>query len=301
MTTDDGLSIPALVEVHDPRMSGFRHDPKVRVHFDGGRWLEGPAYSAQSRTLLFSDIPSERALRYDEVTGRTEVFDASSRFANGRTYDGRGRLVTCLHGDRAVVRREHDGTETVIARDYRGARLNSPNDVVVDSSGAVWFTDPTYGILTDYEGHRASSEIAAGVYVVAPGAAGAEVAAEGFAQPNGLAFSPDESRLYVVDSERDTLAELEPGARPAAARVIASGHGFDGIRVDDAGRIWAGTRAGATCFDPDGTALVTISLPEQAANLEFGGPRRNILYITATTSLYSIMTSAVGAGGRLLP
>lgn len=290
-------SIPADVVVKDARMSGFGHDPRVRVHFDGGRWLEGPAYSAQSRTVIFSDIPSDRTLRYDEVADRVDVFEEPARFANGRTFDPSGRLVTCLHGERSVVRREHDGSETVVAAGYEGRRLNSPNDVVVSKDGSVWFTDPTFGILTDYEGHRATSEIGASlVFVRREDEEDVRVASAAFEQPNGLAFSLDERVLYVVDSAQNTLSAvpLVDGSLGTPS-VIASGHGFDGIRLDEGGRIWAGTRAGVSCFAPDGTELVSIALPEKAANLTFGGIRRNTLYITATTSLYSLRVSIVGA------
>lgn len=292
------MNIPAVLTVLDDRMAGVRADSQIAVHYTAGKWLEGPAYSAQGRYLLFSDIPNDRTLRLDEMNGLVTVFDEPSRFANGRTHDAAGRLVTCLHGDRAVVRREHDGTERVIASTSAGRRLNSPNDVVVDSGGGIWFTDPTYGIVSDYEGHAAAPEQdVCGLYRWTEGSSEPVLVSGRFAQPNGLAFSVDEQALYVVDSETDTISVLErdaAGGFGSPRVLVESGAGFDGIRVDAADRIWAATRSGASCFDRRGVELLRIGLPEPAANLEFGGAQRNILYLTATTSLYSLRTSVTG-------
>jgi gluconolactonase len=289
------VQLPLAVEILDDRMAGFRADAQLAVHYRDGLWLEGPAYSANGRYLLFSDIPNDRTLRLDELSGEVVEHDRPSQFANGRTFDADGRVVTCRHGARRVVRRELDGTETVIADSFGGRRLNSPNDVVVDSSGDVWFTDPTYGIASDYEGHLAEQEQpVCGVYRWRASGAELELVFGDFAQPNGLAFSRDESVLYVVDSERDTLTETSPTAPAQASRLLASGLTFDGIRVDAAGNIWAGTGAGVSCFDRDGVELLRFALPERASNLTFGGPQRDVLYVTATTSLYSVRTSASG-------
>ena len=279
------MRIPAEVTVLDPRAGRLPTDSTLRVHFDDGRWLEGPAYSPQARHLLFSDIPNDRTLRLDTVTDDVAVFETPSRFANGRTFDAQGRAVTCLHGARAVVRREHDGSETVIADAFEGRPLNSPNDVVVDRRGDIWFTDPTYGIQSDYEGHAAAEEQPVrGLYRYRTAEGRLELVAGAFEQPNGLAFAPDGSVLYVVDSGRDVLHALGPdGSGPA--RTIADGRTFDGIRVDRAGRIWAGTRDGVSCFDPDGTELVRLAVPERVSNLCFGGEAGNVLYLTATTSV----------------
>lgn len=293
------MQIPARLTIIDDRMPPVRTDSQFTVHYTQGGWLEGPSYSMQGRYLLFSDIPNDRTLRLDAMSGAVTVFDAPSRFANGRTHDRTGRLVTCLHGDRSVVRREHDGREVVIAATYDGSRLNSPNDVVVSSHGDIWFTDPTYGILSDYEGHEATPEQEVhGLYRWTEGAAEPALMSSRFDQPNGLAFAPDDSVLYVVDSHRDTISQLTLDADHgvlAERTLIEDGLGFDGIRVDATGRIWAATRDGISCFDAEGVELLRMPLPEPAANLEFGGPQRNTLYITATTSLYSLRTSVRGS------
>lgn len=287
------MRIPAEVEVLDDRVRDLRTDSTLAVHYRRGRWLEGPAYSVQGRHLLFSDIPSDVVLRLDLASGRVSEFDRPARFANGRTFDAQGRVVTCLHGARAVVRREHDGSESVLADSFDGGLLNSPNDVVVDSAGDVWFTDPTYGIVSDYEGHAAPSEQpVCGVYRRHEADGRLELVTGAFDQPNGLAFSRDESVLYVVDSGRDTLSVLDPTGE--GIRELVAGRGFDGIRIDPAGRIWAATYAGVSCFDAEGVELLRIALPERASNLCFGGLRGNELFVTATTSLYSLRLSVTG-------
>ena len=186
----------------DERFQGTGGDRWLERVFTGGRWLEGPAYSAAGRFVLFSDIPNDRVLRYDEISGRTDVFTSPANFANGRTVDRQGRFISCEHGARRVTRLEHDGSVSVIADAFEGQRFNSPNDVVVASDGAVWFTDPSYGIRSDYEGHLAEEEIGGRyVYRVVPGAEPVAVLQGPLVQPNGLAFSADERRLFVVDSE----------------------------------------------------------------------------------------------------
>ncbi|MDQ7876664.1 SMP-30/gluconolactonase/LRE family protein [Microbacterium sp. QXD-8] len=297
------MRIPTRVTVLDDRMRGIRTDANLAVHYSAGRWLEGPSYSAQGRYLLFSDIPNDLTLRLDEMSGAVVVFDHPSHFANGRTHDRVGRVVTCLHGERSVVRREHDGRDVVLASTYQGRRLNSPNDVVVSASEDVWFTDPTYGIVSDYEGHQADAEQESrGLYRWTEGATEPVLVSGGFSQPNGLAFSLDERELYVVDSERDSISALtlDDGGHLVAERVlVASPSGFDGIRIDAAGRIWAATREGVSCFDSDGHELLRIAVPEPVSNLEFGGRARNVLFMTATSSLYSVRTSVrAPAAGR---
>lgn len=289
------MRVPLELEVLDERAGVVSTDSMLAVHFTDGRWLEGPAYSVQGRYLLFSDIPNDRTLRFDELSGAVTVYDAPSRFANGRTFDPIGRAVTCLHGGRAVVRVEHDGTETVLADSFEGRPLNSPNDVIVDRSGDVWFTDPTYGIASDYEGHAAESEQPVrGLYRRREATGELELVSGAFDQPNGLALSPDERTLYVVDSGRDTLSAF-PVDDPSDIRVLVDDRRtFDGIRVDRGGRIWAATRAGVSCFDPDGTELLRFAVPERTSNLAFGGRQGNVLYLTATTSLYSLRTSFTG-------
>lgn len=292
------MHVPAEVTMLDDRTRAIRTDSFLGVHFTDGRWLEGPSYSAQGRYLVFSDIPNDRTLRLDEHSGHVSVFDEPSRFANGHTHDRLGRLVSCLHGARAVVRREHDGRETVIASSYGGRRLNSPNDVAVSSSGEIWFTDPTYGILSDYEGHESEPELdVQGLYRWSEGSDEPVLMSAGFAQPNGLALSPDETSIYVVDSGRDTISELtiDAGTIASERELVSGGFGFDGITLDAAGRLWAATRAGVSCFDDQGVELLRIAVPEPVSNLTFGGRQANVLYLTATTSLYSLRTSVRGS------
>jgi gluconolactonase len=239
-------------------------------------------------------------LRWDEMTGNVGVFRQPSGFSNGNVLDRQGRLVTCEHGNRRVTRTEHDGSITVIADRFEGKQFNSPNDVIVRSDGSVWFTDPAYGIDSDYEGHRATSEIGAcNVYRCDPDTREVTMIADDFDRPNGLAFSLDESRIYIADTRRNHIRVFPIDERGAlgAGELFAectAGH-FDGIRLDDAGRVWAGVGDGVHCFDPDGTLIGKLHLPEDAANLTFGGPQRNRLFITATTSLYSIRISINGA------
>ena len=217
-------------EVLDPRFrSCFNRTAHVDRLWTGGRWTEGPAYVPAARHLLFSDIPNNRMLRYDECDGSVSVFRQPSNYSNGNTVDREGRLVTCEHGGRRVVRTEHDGAITVIAERYKGKRLNSPNDVVVRSDGSIWFTDPPYGILTDYEGHKAESEVGGNYVFRVDGATGEiRIVADDFIRPNGLAFSADESLLYIVDSAggdtRSTSASSPsaPTARCRAARSSPS-------------------------------------------------------------------------------
>jgi gluconolactonase len=292
------MRIPLDLDILDDRMAGVATDSRLAVHFDEGRWLEGPAYSTMGRYLLFSDIPNDRTLRLDELSGHVAVFDSPSRFANGRTFDAQGRIVTCHHGDRSVTRREHDGRETVVADAFGGRRLNSPNDVIVDAGGDIWFTDPTYGILSEYEGHAGEQEQPVrGVYRWRAATERLELVSGDFVQPNGLALSLDESLLYVVDSDRRTITELAVRDPGGASRVLVpGGYRFDGIRVDADGNIWAATERGVSCFDRDGVELLRFAVPERVSNLAFGGPQRNVLYLTATTSLYSLRTSVCGRG-----
>jgi len=235
------------------------------------------------------------------------VFRAPAGYTNGHTVDREGRLVSCEHGARRVTRTEHDGSITVIADRFEGKRLNSPNDVVVASDGAVWFTDPTYGIDSDYEGYRAESEIdASNVYRVDPQTGACAVAADDFVRPNGLAFSPDERRLYVSDTgmthvpdgpRHIRVFEVGAGGALGAGEVFATcTEGmFDGFRFDEEGRLWAGAGDGVHCYDGDGTLLGKVRVPETVANVAFGGPRRNRLFICATTSLYSVLLPFAGA------
>jgi gluconolactonase len=278
----------------------FVGNAEVDKLYTGCRWAEGPAYFAAGQYLVWSDIPNNRMLRLDACSGAVSVFRQPSGNSNGNTVDRQGRLVTCEHGGRRVSRTEIDGTITTLADKYNGKKLNSPNDVVVKSDGSIWFTDPTYGIDSDYEGNKSEIE-QAGSFVYRIDAKGGEphVVADDFVKPNGLAFSPDESILYIADTGR---THQENG--PAHIRGFAVGDGgkltargvfadctaglFDGFRVDTAGRIWTSAADGVHCYDPDGTLIGKVLVPEVVANVCFGGPRRNYLYICGTTSLYGV-------------
>ena len=246
-------------------------------------------------------------LRWDETTGTVGVFRSPAGYTNGHTVDREGRLVSCSHGARRVERTEHDGTITTVVDRFDGMRLNSPNDVVVASDGAVWFTDPTYGIDSDYEGYAAQGEIgASNVYRVDPGSGECAVAADDFVKPNGLAFAPDERRLYVSDTGTTHVLDgprhirvFEVGADWALSggEVFATCDAgiFDGFRFDGEGHLWTSAGDGVHCYHPDGTLLGKVLVPEGVANVVFGGPRRNRLFICATTSLYSVMLGVTGA------
>ena len=296
MASDD---LTATFEMLDERFRGIRGDRHFERLWTGGRWTEGPVYLPTGRSLLFSDIPNDRILRWDEPTGHVGVYRQPAGHTNGHTLDGEGRLVSCEHGARRVSRTEHDGSVTVLADRFEGKRFNSPNDVVVRSDGSVWFSDPAYGIDSDYEGHRAESEIGScNVYRIDPSTGGCTVVADDFDRPNGLAFSLDESLLYVADTPRGHLRVFDvDGDRLRGGAVFAECDegGVDGLRLDDAGRIWLAAGPAVHCFAPDGTRIGRLGVPETVSNLEFGGPKRHRLFLCGTTSLYSIMTTLRGA------
>jgi gluconolactonase len=285
-------------ETIDERFAGTDGDAYVEALYDQGRWLEGPAYSPAWRSLLFSDIPNDRVLRMDETTGAIGVWRQPAGYANGRTLDRLGRVISCEHGSRSVTRTEFDGSSTVLADRWDGHRLNSPNDVVVKADGTVWFTDPSYGIAGDYEGFQAESETdGCHVFRIDPDGAVVRVV-DDFERPNGLAFSVDERQLYIVDTRRKHIRRfaVDGANRLSGGEVLAEcdAGSFDGLRIDHRDRIWAAAHDGLHCFDPDGTLLGKLRLPEICSNLTFGGPKRNILYITATNMLYSIMVNFTG-------
>ena len=273
--------------------------------YEGCRWAEGPAYFPAGRYLIWSDIPNDRMLRYDETSGAVSVFRHPAGYSNGNTVDRQGRLISCEHGNRRVSRTEHDGSITVIASHHGGKRLNSPNDAVVKSDGSIWFTDPAYGIDSDYEGHKSPSEIGAcHVYRVDPNGE-ITVVADDFVRPNGIAFSPDEKLLYVADTgathvkdgpRHIRVFEVGDDNRLTGGKVFATCTSglFDGFRLDEAGRLWTSAGDGVHCYHPDGTLIGKILVPETVANVVFGGPKRNRLYICATTSLYAIMLPVNG-------
>ncbi|MEO0946256.1 MAG: SMP-30/gluconolactonase/LRE family protein [Pseudomonadota bacterium] len=293
-------------EVIDPAFEAcFVGHARVERLWTGARWSEGPVWHAAGRYLLWSDIPNNRILRWDDTDGSVSVFRQPSNNSNGHTVDRQGRLVSCEHLTRRVTRTEFDGSITVIAESFDGKRLNSPNDVVVKSDGSIWFTDPSYGILMDYEGDLAEQEQdGCHVYRVSPSGEITRVA-DDYLKPNGLAFSPDESVLYIADtgmthapggpkhirqhgvnedgtlSGGDVLAECSEGL-------------FDGFRVDTDGRIWTSAADGVHCLKPDGTLIGKIKIPEFVGNVCFGGAKLNRLFICGTTSLYSAYLNVNG-------
>jgi gluconolactonase len=295
-------------EVLDPRFRRLIQPNALLQKITGDcLWTEGPVYLPAADLLIWSDIPNNRMMRWAPGMG-VGVFRAPSNFSNGNTLDGEGRIVTCEHGGRRVTRTEHDGRVLELASRFEGKRFNSPNDVIVDSRGVIWFTDPDYGILGDYEGYRADSEIGrCNVYCISPGDGRVQLVADDFIKPNGLAFSPDESVLYIADSGA-THDENGPrhirafdvardGALLHSRVVIDMERGVpDGFRVDEKGNIWTSAEDGVHCCTPAGILLGKISIPEVVSNLTFGGAYRNTLFITATTSVYALPLCVRGAG-----
>lgn len=297
-------------EIIDPRFARYALG---NVHLErlatGCRWSEGPVYLPAGRYVLWSDIPNNRVMRWDETDGSVSVFQSPSAYANGHTLDRQGRVIRCEHAGRCVSRIEHDGRRTVLASHVQGRRLNSPNDVVVKSDDSIWFTDPSYGIDSDYEGDAAPSEIGAShVYRIDGHTGQIQAVIENMEKPNGLAFSPDEQYLYVVDTgvshrpdgprdvrryalHRDARSVVGPGQWLASASVGL----FDGLRVDVDGNLWLGAGDGVHCLDPEGCLMGKIRVPEVVANVCFGGPKRNRLFICATQSLYAIYVRTSGA------
>lgn len=283
----------------------FVSHARVERLWSGSRWAEGPAWFAAGRYLLWSDIPNNRIMRWDETNGVVSTFREPSNNSNGNTLDLQGRLISCEHLTRRVTRTEHDGSVSVLADQWQGKRLNSPNDVVVKSDGSIWFTDPSYGILSDYEGERAEPELPCQVYRIDIDGSLSVVASD-FAKPNGLAFSPDESFLYVSDTGATHLVD---GPRHIRCMTI-SGDGkaltaskefatctaglFDGFRCDTAGRLWTSAADGVHCYSTKGQLLGKILIPEFVSNVTFGGAKRNRLFICATSSLYSVYLTVNG-------
>lgn len=298
------VEIP-VYEVLDERFSGLRGDLELESLFRGCRWAEGPAYHAGARMLIWSDIPNNRLLRWDETNGAVGVFRQPAGHPNGNKFDEQGRLITCEHSNRRITRTEHDGSLTVLADSYRGQRLNSPNDVVIGPGGALWFTDASYGIDSDYEGIRADPELdECYVFRADPASGACEVVADGFLRPTGIAFSPDAGLLYVADSRANHIRRfrVHAGSKLSDDTVFAVGTApsLDSMRLDTRGRVWVACSDGVRCYDQDGTHLGTIRTPGGAANVEFGGPRRNRLFICAGTSLLSIMLTVNGAGSAAM-
>ncbi len=307
MTSYDPPKLGSYFEVLDSRFR-IAAQPNAWVErlWTGSRWAEGPAWFADTQTLVFSDLPNDRQMQWVDGLGCRE-FRRPSNFANGNTRDREGRLISCEHGGRRVTRTEFDGSITVLADRYEGKRLNSPNDAVVKSDGSIWFTDPPYGLLNDYEGHKGESEIrACNVYRLDPKDGSLKVVADDFVRPNGICFSPNESRLYVADSSishdpngNRHIRVFDVGAdgRLSNARVFAviKPGCADGFRTDVDGNVWTSAGDGVHVLAPDGMLIGKVKVPEVVSNLCFGGTKRNRLFIAATTSLYAVYVGTTGA------
>lgn len=302
---------PAIISL-DPAFDRYRL-PLAAIErlATGCRWSEGPVWFGDARCLLWSDIPNDRIMRWDEVTGQVSAHREPSNFANGLTRDRSGRLIACEHGGRRVTRTEYDGSITVLIDRHEGKRLSSPNDVVVKSDGSIWFTDPPFGILGNYEGHKAEPELGQHVYRLDPDTGHATVIVDDVLGPNGLAFSPDESTLYLVESrgvpERRILAYDVTGDGTSVSNrrvLVDAGPGTpDGFRVDVDGNLWCGWGMGSDeldgvmIFAPDGSPIGRIALPERCANLCFGGRANSRLFMAASTSIYALYVNVPGVAG----
>jgi gluconolactonase len=306
-TTNLGYPDPR-VRILDPAFASLRTGlAGVEQLATGFRFIEGPVWFGHHRSLIFSDIPGNRLVRWDEITGRTATFRANSNHTNGNCQDREGRLISCEQLTRRVVRTEHDGSITVIADKFEGKRLNSPNDAVVKSDGSIWFTDPPNGITNDYEGRRAEQEQANTNVFRVDGKTGQISVVLADVRPNGLCFSHDETKFYVTDSNMNPRGirvydVVGDGTKVANGRpfITHATSTADGIKCDWVGNIWASWGAGegetgVRVFSPEGKPALQIDLPERAANLYFGGPVGNRLFMTAQQSLYSVFVGTRGA------
>ncbi len=300
------------IKIIDPSFEKYRLSlAKVERIATGMRWSEGPVWFGDGRFLLWSDIPNNRMMKWEEETGAVSVFRKPSNHSNGNTRDRQGRLLTCEHLARRVVRTEYDGSITTIASHFEGKRLNSPNDIVCPSDGSIWFTDPPFGILGFYEGRPAALELPTNVYRWDPSTKKLAVVAGDINRPNGLAFSPDESRLYIVEAGLKPRViraydVIDKGTRLANKRVLvnAGPNGTpDGLRVDVDGNLWVGWGMGSAgldgvaIFNADGKLIGRIDLPERCGNVCFGGKHRNRLFMCGSTSVYSVYVNTQGAAG----
>jgi gluconolactonase len=298
------------VEALDKRFKYKVGNAAIERIATGFRWAEGPVYVRDGGYLLWSDIPNNRIMRWLEDDGHVSVYRQGSNYSNGNTRDREGRLITCEHDARRVTRTEHDGTITVLMDNFKGKKLNAPNDVVVASDGAIWFTDPGYGIFGNYEGHKAELELPPQVYRLDPKSGEATVVADDFDKPNGIAFSPDEKRLYIIDSGithggRSNLRVFDvSNGKLTNGKVFAEDFapGFtDGVRTDTDGNVWCSMgwadpkEDGVRCYTPNGELIGKIHLPETCANLCFGGRKKNRLFMAASTSVYAVYVETVGA------
>ena len=301
---------PSIVIIDKRFEKYFQTNAAVECLWTGARWAEGPVWFGDGRFLLFSDLPNNNILRWTEETGKVSVFRNPSNKTNGNTRDRQGRLISCEHDTQRVTRTEPDGRITVLADRYQGKKLNAPNDVVVHSNGSIWFTDPGYGILSDYEGHVDKFELPTNVYRLDPTSDNITVVVNDLVRPNGLCFSPDEKLLYIVDTGQPAekphpikVFDVVEGTKLTNGRLFCDmgKGGSDGIRCDIDGNIWAAAAWGGEDYDgihifaPDGKLIGKISLPEACANLCFGGAKHNRLFITASQSLYSLYVNTRGA------
>jgi gluconolactonase len=296
------------IEVLDPKFERLHiFSTAVERLATGMRWCEGPVWFGDGRYLLWSDIPNNRIMKYEEATGQVSVFRQPSNYSNGNCRDRAGRLISCEHGTRRISRTEYDGTITTVADRYDGKRLNSPNDVTTHSDGSVWFTDPPYGIAGNYIGDQQEPELPSNVYRVDPSGK-VTVVADDFMRPNGICFSPDEKRLYIVESRGNPnrlikVYDVIDSSKLGNGRVFVDGGAGtpDGFRCDVAGNLWCGWGTGreeldgVMVFSPQGHPILRIRLPEVCANLCFGGVKRNRLFMTAGRSLYSLYVQTQGA------
>jgi len=299
------------VEIIEPKFAKCRiFSASVERLATDCRWSEGPVWFGDGRYLLWSDIPNNRILKWEEETGAVSIFRKPSAHANGNTRDRQGRLVTCEHSGRRVTRTEYDGAITVILDSFEGKRLNSPNDVVVKSDNSLWFTDPSFGIAGNYEGYAALQELPHQVYRVDGVTGRASVVADDLKGPNGLAFSPDEHKLYIVESRAEPNRQIRvydvvDDVRLSNGRVlIDAGPGTpDGLRCDVDGNLWCGWGMGSNeldgvmIFSPEGELIGRIRLPERCANVCFGGAQRNRLFMAASHSLYAVYVNTQGLMG----
>lgn len=302
---------PAVISI-DPVFDQYRL-PLAAIErlATGFRWCEGPVWFGDARSFMWSDIPNNRIMRWDETTGETSVYREPSNFANGHTRDRTGRLISCEHGSRRITRTEYDGSITVLMDQFEGKPLSSPNDVVVKSDGSVWFSDPPFGIMGNYEGYKATPELGQNVYRLDPETGHASIVADDILGPNGLAFSPNEKKLYIVESRgapNRKILEYDVGSDGKTILnkniLIDAGDGTpDGFRVDVDGNLWCGWGMGTEALDgvmifaPDGKPIGRIALPERCANLCFGGRANSRLFMAASQSIYALYVNVAGVKG----
>jgi gluconolactonase len=295
------------IEIRRPRFARYiLSNATLEILASGFRWIEGPVWMGDADCLLFQDLPNNRTMRWTEGAG-VSVYRSPSNYANGQTRDRQGRLIACSHRGRCLYRTEYDGRITTLVDRHDGKRLNAPNDVVVKSDGSIWFTDPLYGISNDYEGGRQTSEQPPAVYRFDPDRGDIRIVAGDFDGPNGLAFSPDESRLYIAETGDQSSDHPRQYIRvfdvATGGSTLSGGDIFhkidrgycDGMRVDEDGNIWSSAADGVHCISPEGELLGKILVPHRVSNLTFGGAVKNRLFIGGSNTLYSIFLNCRGS------